>query len=66
MSISKQSEAIHLIVTVIVTAGKELDFHNLEKVDATESRKEAGCLRHDVMRDKTNGRKWYLYVIYRD
>ena len=64
--ISKQSEAIHLIVTLNITPGKELDWYKTVTFDATESRKEPGCIRYDAMRDKQNDRKWYLYVIYRD
>ena len=64
--LKKQSEAIHLIVTVLVAQGKEQEFQDFVNRDATESRKEEGCIRFDVMRDKENQRKWYIYEIYRD
>lgn len=63
---TKQSDAIHVMVTATVKPGKEQELQNLLNYEANESRKEPGCLRFDVMRDAQNTRKWYAYEIYKN
>ena len=57
---------IHIIVRVQPKPDKIEEFLELALFDARNSRKEPGCLRFDVLREKDNPARFAFYEVYKD
>jgi autoinducer 2-degrading protein len=55
-----------LFAKLVVKAGNEDRFLTLLRADAEGTRKEPGCLRFDVIRDRERANVYYLYEVYKD
>jgi (4S)-4-hydroxy-5-phosphonooxypentane-2,3-dione isomerase len=62
----RQSDAFTLIVKLTVKPGRLDEFQKMISTACTESRKEPGCIRWDLMRDRTNKCVFHLYEVYTD
>eukprot|EP00933_Yihiella_yeosuensis_P060499 TRINITY_DN63256_c0_g1_i1.p1 TRINITY_DN63256_c0_g1~~TRINITY_DN63256_c0_g1_i1.p1 ORF type:complete len:104 (-),score=28.33 TRINITY_DN63256_c0_g1_i1:232-543(-) len=58
--------AIAIFVSFEVKPDSLEEFKKIMGVDATETRKEPGCLRFDLLREKDSDTKYSLYEIYKD
>lgn len=63
---ARQSDAFTRIVKLTVRPGRLDEFHKLIPTACTESRKEPGCIRWDLMRDRANKCVFHLYEVYAD
>jgi quinol monooxygenase YgiN len=57
---------IHIIVRIQPKADKIEQFLELATYDARNSRKEAGCLRFDVLKHNDNPPRFAFYEVYKD
>ena len=58
---------IILLVTIQVKPEHVAEFKEIARYDAEHSEHdEAGCLRFDVIQDKDDPHRFYLYEVYRD
>ncbi len=57
---------IHIIVRIQPKPDKVEEFLELALHDARNSRKEPGCLRFDVLREKDNPARFAFYEVYKD
>jgi len=57
---------IHIIVRIEPKPEQIEAFLELATYDARNSRKEPGCLRFDVLREKDNPGKFAFYEVYKD
>ena len=57
----KQSDAFHMIAKLTVVDDRLDEFHKIICNDAIESRKEPGCIRFDVSRDKEDKHIYHVY-----
>ncbi len=57
---------IHIVVRVEPKPDKLEAFLELATYDATNSRKEPGCVRFDVLRQNDNPHRFAFYEVYRD
>ena len=61
-----QGNLINMIIQIQVEKAHLPEFHEIIKHDAIESRKEYGCLRFDVIADRSDETKFWLYEVYVD
>eukprot|EP00440_Ansanella_granifera_P047664 gb/GFBE01051627.1/.p1 GENE.gb/GFBE01051627.1/~~gb/GFBE01051627.1/.p1 ORF type:complete len:145 (+),score=38.51 gb/GFBE01051627.1/:1-435(+) len=67
LRVARMAEApLTMVVEVVIKPDRIDDFLAALKVDAEGSRKEEGCLRFDLLRDKEDANKFVFYEVYKD